>query len=83
LSIYQKKPQTGYYGWIPKEDTVQPLPNGKSIGSDFNDGASNNSYSRNQKMVGYSFELAFDDTFTVRQTLRFPEMKTAQQSVYG
>ncbi|PQV81596.1 ferrichrome porin FhuA [Cronobacter sakazakii] len=83
LSYFQKEPQTGYYGWLPKEGTVQPLPNGKRIGSDFNEGASNNSYSRNQKMVGYSFEHAFDDTFTVRQNLRFAEMKTAQQSVYG
>ncbi|EOE5505936.1 ferrichrome porin FhuA [Cronobacter sakazakii] len=83
LSYFQNEPQTGYYGWLPKEGTVQPLPNGKRIGSDFNEGASNNSYSRNQKMVGYSFEHAFDDNFTVRQNLRFAEMKTAQQSVYG
>ncbi|EOL9007505.1 ferrichrome porin FhuA [Cronobacter sakazakii] len=83
LSYFQNEPQTGYYGWLPKEGTVQPLPNGKRIGSDFNEGASNNSYSRNQKMVGYSFEHAFDDTVTVRQNLRFAEMKTAQQSVYG
>lgn len=83
LSYFQNEPQTGYYGWLPKEGTVEPLPNGKRIGSDFNEGASNNTYSRNQKMVGYSFEHAFDDTFTVRQNLRFSEMKTSQQSVYG
>ncbi len=83
LSYFQNEPQTGYYGWLPKEGTVEPLPNGKRIGSDFNEGASNNTYSRNQKMVGYNFEHAFDDTFTVRQNLRFSEMKTSQQSVYG
>ncbi|ALB61704.1 Ferric hydroxamate outer membrane receptor FhuA [Cronobacter condimenti 1330] len=83
LSYFQNEPQTGYYGWLPKEGTVEPLPNGKRIGSNFNEGASNNTYSRNQKMVGYSFEHAFDDTFTVRQNLRFAEMKTSQQSVYG
>ncbi|WLI75421.1 ferrichrome porin FhuA [Kosakonia sp. H02] len=83
LSYFQNEPQTGYYGWLPKEGTVQPLPNGSRIGTDFNEGAKNNSYSRNQKMVGYSVEHGFDDTFTVRQNLRFAEMKTAQQSVYG
>ncbi|EOU9533846.1 ferrichrome porin FhuA [Cronobacter dublinensis] len=83
LSYFQNEPQTGYYGWLPKEGTVEPLPNGKRIGSDFNEGASNNTYSRNQKMVGYSVEHAFDDIFTVRQNLRFSEMKTSQQSVYG
>jgi len=83
LSYFQNEPETGYYGWLPKEGTVQPLPNGSRIGSNFNEGASNNTYSRNQKMVGYSVEHGFDDTFTVRQNLRFAEMKTAQQSVYG
>ncbi|UXY10192.1 ferrichrome porin FhuA [Kosakonia sp. ML.JS2a] len=83
LSYFQNEPQTGYYGWLPKEGTVQPLPNGSRIGTDFNEGAKNNAYSRNQKMVGYSVEHGFDDTFTLRQNLRFSEMKTAQQSVYG
>ncbi|MDU6924893.1 ferrichrome porin FhuA [Franconibacter helveticus] len=83
LSYFQNEPETGYYGWLPKEGTVQRLPNGKRIGSDFNEGASNNTYSRNEKMVGYSFEHGFNDTFTVRQNLRFVEMKTAQKSVYG
>lgn len=83
FSYFQNEPETGYYGWLPKEGTVQRLPNGKRIGSDFNEGASNNTYSRNEKMVGYSFEHGFNDTFTVRQNLRFVEMKTAQKSVYG
>lgn len=83
LSYFQNEPETGYYGWLPKEGTVEPLPNGKRLPTDFNEGASNNTYSRNQKMVGYSFEHGFNDTFTVRQNLRFTEMKTSQQSVYG
>lgn len=83
LSYFQNEPETGYYGWLPKEGTVEPLPNGKRLPTDFNEGASNNTYSRNQKMVGYSFEHGFNDTFTVRQNLRFSEMKTSQKSVYG
>ncbi|RIC11756.1 ferrichrome porin FhuA, partial [Escherichia coli] len=43
----------------------------------------NNTYSRNEKMVGYSFDHEFNDTFTVRQNLRFAENKTSQNSVYG
>ncbi|WP_380181935.1 ferrichrome porin FhuA [Kalamiella sp. sgz302252] len=83
LSYFQNEPQTGYYGWLPKEGTVQPLPNGGRLSSSFSEAASNNSYSRNQKMVGYSFEHGFNDTFTVRQNLRFSQMKTSQQSAYG
>ncbi|EMF0805932.1 TPA: ferrichrome porin FhuA [Klebsiella aerogenes] len=83
LSYFQNEPETGYYGWLPKEGSVQPLPNGGHLPTSFNEGATNNTYSRNQKMVGYSFEHGFNDTFTVRQNLRFSEMKVAQKSAYG
>lgn len=83
LSYFQNEPETGYYGWLPKEGTVDPLPNGDRLSTDFNEGAKNNTYSRNQKMVGYSFDHVFNDTFTVRQNLRFAENKTSQNSVYG
>ena len=83
LSYFQNEPETGYYGWLPKEGTVEPLPNGKRLPTDFNEGAKNNTYSRNEKMIGYSFGHEFNDTFTVRQNLRFAQNKVSQKSVYG
>ncbi|MBV4412557.1 ferrichrome porin FhuA [Enterobacteriaceae bacterium YMB-R22] len=83
LSYFQNEPDVGYYGWLPKEGTVETLPNGKRLGRDFNEGATNNTYTRNEKMVGYAFDHAFNDTFTFRQNLRFAENKTSQNSVYG
>lgn len=83
LSYFQNEPDTGYYGWLPKEGTVEPLPNGKRLPTDFNEGAKNNTYSRNEKMIGYSFDHEFNDTFTVRQNLRFAQNKVSQKSVYG
>lgn len=83
LSYFQNEPETGYYGWLPKEGTVTTLPNGSRLPTDFNEGAENNTYSRNEKMVGYSFEHGFNDTFTVRQNLRYAQNKTSQKSVYG
>lgn len=83
LSYFQNEPETGYYGWLPKEGTVEPLPNGKRLPTDFNEGAKNNTYSRNEKMVGYSFDHEFNDTFTVRQNLSFAQNKVSQKSVYG
>lgn len=83
LSYFQNEPETGYYGWLPKEGTVEPLPNGKRLPTDFNEGAKNNIYSRNEKMIGYSFDHEFNDTFTVRQNLRFAQNKVSQKSVYG
>ncbi|HDN3032706.1 TPA: ferrichrome porin FhuA [Escherichia coli] len=83
LSYFQNEPETGYYGWLPKEGTVELLPNGKRLPTDFNEGAKNNTYSRNEKMIGYSFDHEFNDTFTVRQNLRFAQNKVSQKSVYG
>ncbi|HHW1288112.1 TPA: ferrichrome porin FhuA [Escherichia coli] len=83
LSYFQNEPETGYYGWLPKEGTVEPLPNGKRLPTDFNEGAKNNTYSRNEKMIGYSFDHEFNDTLTVRQNLRFAQNKVSQKSVYG
>jgi iron complex outermembrane receptor protein len=83
LSYFQNEPETGYYGWLPKEGTVDPLPNGDRLPTNFNEGAKNNTYSRNQKMVGYSFDHEFNDSFTVRQNLRYAQNKTSQNSVYG
>lgn len=83
LSYFQNEPETGYYGWLPKEGTVSKLPNGSRLPTDFNEGANNNTYSRNEKMVGYSFEHEFNDTFTVRQNLRYAQNKVSQNSVYG
>ncbi|HDN1137994.1 TPA: ferrichrome porin FhuA [Escherichia coli] len=83
LSYFQNEPETGYYGRLPKEGTVEPLPNGKRLPTDFNEGAKNNTYSRNEKMIGYSFDHEFNDTFTVRQNLRFAQNKVSQKSVYG
>lgn len=83
LANLQDSPETGYYGWLPKEGTVQPLANGRRLPTNFNEGVPNNTYSLSHKLVGYSFEHGFNDTFTVRQNLRYTEAKTSQKSVYG
>jgi iron complex outermembrane receptor protein len=59
--------------------------NGKAhkLPTDFNEGEEDNKISRRQKMVGYSFSHQFDDTFTVRQNLRYAEINTLYRSVYG
>ncbi|GDX07696.1 ferrichrome porin FhuA [Buttiauxella selenatireducens] len=83
LANLQDTPETGYYGWLPKEGTVEPLPDGSRLPTNFNEGVPNNTYSLSHKMVGYSFDHEFNDTFTVRQNLRYVDSKTNQKSVYG
>ncbi len=51
--------------------------------TDFDEGEEDNKISRQHKMVGYSFSHAFDDTFTLRQNLRYTKINTLYRSVYG
>jgi TonB-dependent siderophore receptor len=87
LSNFQSDPEAGYYGWLPREGTVVPYvdANGNShkLPTDFNEGESDNKMQRRQQMVGYSFAHEFNDTFTVRQNLRYTRVHTLYDSVYG
>ncbi|MDR2218001.1 ferrichrome porin FhuA [Yokenella regensburgei] len=87
LSNFQSDPDAGYYGWLPREGTVVPYTdangNQHKLPTDFNEGDPDNKMSRRQQMVGYSFAHQFDDTFTVRQNLRYAQVHTLYRSVYG
>ncbi|CAI1160372.1 ferrichrome porin FhuA [Serratia entomophila] len=83
LANIQNDPYTGYYGWLPKQGTLIPLPNGNKLPTDFNEGEASNYTSRKQRMIGYSFEHAFNDTWAVRQNLRYMQLETDLKSIYG
>ena len=87
LSNFQSDPDAGYYGWLPREGTVVPYVdangNAHKLPTDFNEGEKDNKMQRRQQMVGYNFSHEFNDTFTVRQNLRYDQVKTLYRSVYG
>ncbi|WFY27564.1 ferrichrome porin FhuA [Enterobacter ludwigii] len=87
LSNFQNDPEAGYYGWLPREGTVVPYHdangNEHKIPTDFNEGEADNKMARRQQLIGYSFSHQFDDTFTVRQNLRYAKVHTLYRSVYG
>ena len=87
LSNFQSDPDAGYYGWLPREGTVVPYKdangNEHKLPTDFNEGEDSNKMSRRQQMVGYSFAHEFNDTSTVRQNLRYTQVHTLYDSVYG
>lgn len=87
LSNFQSDPDAGFYGWLPRSGMVVPFydASGKAhkLPTDFNEGEEDNKMSRRQQMVGYSFAHSFDDTFTVRQNLRYARVHTLYRSVYG
>jgi iron complex outermembrane receptor protein len=87
ITLFQNEPETGYYGWLPRQGTVVPIvdANGKEhkLPTNFDEGENSNRISRNTKMVGYNFEHAFNDTWTMRQNLRYADLHTDYRSLYG
>jgi len=87
LTYFQNEPQTGYYGWLPRQGTVVPIidANGQQhkLPTDFDEGEASNKISRNTKMVGYTFSHDFNDTWTARQNLRYADLRTDYRSIYG
>ena len=87
LTYFQNEPETGYYGWLPRQGTVVLIvdANGQQhkLPTDFDEGEASNKISRNTKMVGYNFSHSFNDTWTVRQNLRYAELRTDYRSIYG
>lgn len=83
LSYFQNEPETGYYAGCRKRERLSRCQTVNVCQQISTKGRKNNTYSRNEKMVGYSFDHEFNDTFTVRQNLRYAENKVSQNSVYG
>lgn len=87
LTYFQNEPETGYYGWLPRQGTVVPIvdANGQQhkLSTDFDEGEGSNKIARNTKMIGYSFSHRFNDTWAVRQNLRYADLRTDYRSIYG
>jgi len=87
LTYFQNEPETGYYGWLPRQGTVVGMtrPDGSSykLPTNFDEGEDSNKISRSTKMVGYNFEHSFNETWTVRQNLRYADLRTDYRSIYG
>ncbi|MDV5138871.1 MULTISPECIES: ferrichrome porin FhuA [Yersiniaceae] len=87
LSNFQNDPEAGYYGWLPLQGTVVPYTdangNQRKLPVNYTEGEQEDKFSRNQKMVGYSAEHAFNDTWTVRQNLRYTMLSTHYIGHYG
>lgn len=87
ITLFQNEPETGFYGWLPRQGTVVPIvdANGQEhkLPTNFDEGEKSNKISRNTKMVGYNFEHSFNDTWAVRQNLRYADLHTDYRSIYG
>jgi len=87
LTYFQNEPETGYYGWLPRQGTVVPITRADGsqykLPTDFDEGEQSNKISRTTKMVGYNAEHSLNDTWTLRQNLRYADLRTDYRSIYG
>lgn len=69
-ATYQNDPQAGAYTFVPAAGTVLPGP--VKIGPSFNTGNPNfDQFHKEEASVGYSFEHRFDETWQVKQNVRY------------
>jgi iron complex outermembrane receptor protein len=83
LSSFLDEPETGWFGYLPKEGTVTDGVGGK-LSTSFNDGEPGyNKISRKQKLVGYAFDHQINDSWTIRQNLRYGTVDMDYRTIYG
>ncbi len=82
LSSYQKEEQFSF-GTLPIQGTLEGNPNGQ-IDREFFVGDPNfDTFETERVSVGYEFEHRFNDTFMVRQNVRYADVTNEQAVLYG
>ncbi|EAS48825.1 TonB-dependent siderophore receptor [Aurantimonas manganoxydans SI85-9A1] len=79
---YQSEDSNNLPGFLPYDGTVRPRTFGRIDPKLFTSDPSVDEYSREQAMIGYEFEHRFDETFTVRQNLRYAHTRSTYDYVY-
>lgn len=84
LSSYQHDNTAVTSNFLPYSGTVRPNLGGLRIPRSLNVGDIGlNTFRRDQAFVGYEFEHAFDETWTIRQNLRYSFLESFQNSYIG
>ncbi|OLP60598.1 TonB-dependent receptor [Xaviernesmea oryzae] len=83
FGFYQNDPHNNFAGWLPANGTLFPNPAGRIPRSFFPGEPDFDSYDRQQTMIGYAFEHRFDETWTLRQNLRYADVDTSFEGVAG
>lgn len=82
LGSYQKDDTNGQ-NFLPYVGTVVPAPFGRISTRLFTSNPGFDTFEREQAMIGYQFEHRFNDTWTVRQNLRYNSLNIDYISLYG
>ncbi|WP_147078941.1 TonB-dependent siderophore receptor [Methylobacterium haplocladii] len=84
LTSYQRDSTAVTANFLPYSGTVRPNASGLRIDRSLNVGDPRiNSFQREQAFAGYEFEHAFDETWTIRQNLRYSFSDGTQNSYIG
>lgn len=84
LSSFQRDNSAVTSNFLPYYGTVKPTALGLRIPRALNVGdAGFNTFRRDQAFIGYEFEHAFDETWTVRQNARYAFAESYQNSYIG
>lgn len=76
-------PRNGYYGWLPREGTVDSGATGK-LSTGFNEGEPGyNRFERQQRLFGWQFDHAFNENWSFHQGLRYQHISTNWRTIYG
>ncbi|WP_158807487.1 TonB-dependent siderophore receptor [Beijerinckia sp. L45] len=82
ISSYQKDRTKGQ-NFLPYFGTVQNATFGKIPTNLFTSDPGYDTFQRNQALIGYSAEHKFNDVFTVRQNLRYSDLRITDRTLFG
>ncbi|ADP18075.1 iron uptake receptor 1 [Achromobacter xylosoxidans A8] len=83
LGFYQKDHQVPIYGNLPAAGTLYSNPNGRIPRHRYTGEPGWDTYDREQYSAGYLFSHQFNDTWTVRQQLRYSHMRGEARTTVG
>ncbi|CAE6801626.1 Ferrichrome outer membrane transporter/phage receptor [Paraburkholderia nemoris] len=85
LGSYQYDPQGGLFNPVPAAGTILPNVNGHISSHDYLGNPDTDRFKRQQFSIGYLFEHAFNDTWKVRQNVRYlhQDIQYYQNSIFG
>ncbi|RAI59083.1 TonB-dependent siderophore receptor [Roseicella frigidaeris] len=83
LGLYQRDPWGGAYGSVPAYGSVLGNPNGRIPRERWDGDPNFDRLDRTQWQLGYLAEHRFDDTFTLRQNLRYAHSDGYYRQLYG
>jgi iron complex outermembrane receptor protein len=83
MAQYQKDDDTGSTPqFLPWSGVLRPNPNGKVSYDTFLGDPDFDKYTTESNQLGWAFEHAFNDTWTVRQNLRYTSSRNTYNSLY-